>query len=221
MNCLNISHLGITAEHPDAAPNSLAAFEAAAQIPGCDGFFVSVSESDPDATAALADYFSWVKPLSLVSILHLQAKSEAFVKDVVSQIREKGLIESVRIVVDDPSALSAVTALPQEIAVGFIEENPAAAGDMADLASSRKASGCSFCLIDGKDCSKDVLSFLKSSGLEVFAFTGKNEFTCSNLLSAGVDGILSDDPAMVTRQRRFAEIEEEYPLGMSLCGFGD
>ena len=37
----------------------------------------------------------------------------------------------------------------------------------------------------------------------------------------GCDGIITDYPDLVTKFRRIAEIETEYPLGMAVCGWAD
>jgi len=42
-----------------------------------------------------------------------------------------------------------------------------------------------------------------------------------HLINVGVDGIITDFPEQVTRYRRFAEIEDDYPMSMAVCGWAD
>ena len=60
-----------------------------------------------------------------------------------------------------------------------------------------------------------------NAGVEVYTWTANEEVDIEHLINVGVDGIITDFPNQVTRYRRFAEIEDEYPMSMAVCGWAD
>ena len=173
----------------------------------------------PQRIPTLREYLEFTKPLGTKTIIEL--KTEVFEyqgieQKVIDLVKEFDVMDSVMIASCNHYSVKRAKELCPEIRCGCLCHSW-----ILDAGSYVKSVGADCYLPNFAQCTKENVDRIHSQGAEIYTWTVNQDFDVQKLIEVGVDGILSDFPDLVTKFRRLAEIESEYPMGMAVCGWMD
>ena len=173
----------------------------------------------PQAIPTLREYLEFAKPLDLINIIELKTENFEYPgieEKVVELVREFGMEEQVIFASCNHFSIKRLQALAPEMKTGLLCHSW-----ILDAGAYVGNAGAEYYMPNYPQCTKEIVDDIHSRGVKVFTWVVNGEFDCDRVMKNGVDAILTDDPEMVSRRRHFAEMEEEYPMGMAVCGWAD
>lgn len=191
----------------------------AEQLKGADVTGPFAGKVEPQFIPTLREYFEFIQPLGKKTIVELKCEVfeyQGIEKKVVDMIKEFGLEDYCIVASCNHYAVKRVKELAPEIKCGMLCHSW-----ILDAGTYVKNAGCQCYMPNFSQCTAENVQRIKSQGVDIMPWVVNTDFDCQHMLEVGVDAILSDDPELVTKFRRIAEIESEYPMGMAVCGWAD
>ena len=174
---------------------------------------------EPQQIPTLREYLEFAKPLKLVNIIELKTENYEYPgieQKVADLVREFGMEKEVIIASCNHFCIKRFQALAPEMETGLLCHSW-----ILDAGAYVQSAGADYYMPNFPQCTKEIVDEIHSRGVKVYTWVVNGEFDCDRVMKNGVDAVLSDDPEMVFRRRHFAEMEEDYPMGMAVCGWAD
>lgn len=173
----------------------------------------------PQPIPTLREYLEFIKPLGKKTIIEI--KSEVFEykgieAKIIELVKEFDMIGQVMIASCNHYSILRIKELCPEVQCGLMAHSW-----LLDAGNYVKNAGCECYLPNFSQNTPENVKRIHEAGVEIHTWVCNSEVDIERSITAGVDGIIGDDPEDITKFRRIAEIESEYPLGMAVCGWAD
>ena len=174
----------------------------------------------PQYVPTLREYLEFIKPLGKKTILELKTETyeyEGLEQKTVDLLKEFEMTDRVIVASCNHYSVQKVKQLCPELKCGLLSHSWIVDGEKY----VKETVGVDCYMPNFGQCTKEMVERFHNAGVEVYTWTANEEVDIEHLINVGVDGIITDFPNQVTRYRRFAEIEDEYPMSMAVCGWAD
>ena len=174
----------------------------------------------PQYVPTLREYLEFIRPLGKKTMLELKTETyeyEGLEQKVVDLLKEFDLIDRTIVASCNHYSVRRVKELCPELKCGLLSHSWIVDGEKY----VKDYVGVDCYMPNFGQCTAEMVKRYHEAGVEVYTWTANEEVDIEHLINVGVDGIITDFPEQVTRYRRFAEIEDDYPMSMAVCGWAD